>query len=136
MVDNLTKMVAKQVVDNIIDQLYPIRIASKNITGRLVINQGGKRISKGSVLDVFVQGEELFDSDTKESLGRTEDQIATIRIEKVTPTISYASLIKGDLNEISTGMICRLRKAEFQTPRRAGSRIERTPQGGVRLPFD
>ena len=124
MVDNLTKMVAKEVVDNIIDQLYPIRIASKNITGRLVINQGGKRISKGSVLDVFVQGEELFDSDTKESLGRTEDQIATIRIEKVTPTISYASLIKGDLNEISTGMICRLRKAEFQTPKRAGSRIE------------
>ncbi len=136
MVDNLTKMVAKEVVDNIIDQLYPIRIASKNITGRLVINQGGKRISKGSVLDVFVQGEELFDSDTKESLGRTEDQIATIRIEKVTPTISYASLIEGDLDKISAGMICRLRKTEFQVPKRAGSRLERTPQGGVKLPFD
>ncbi|MBN1804435.1 MAG: hypothetical protein JW837_04230 [Sedimentisphaerales bacterium] len=136
MVDNLTTMAAKQVVDSIIDKLYPIRIASKNITGRLVINQGGKRISRGSILDVFVQGEELFDSDTKESLGRTENRIATIRIERVTPRISYASLIEGDMDDISAGLICRLRKAEFQTPSRAGSRIERTPQGGAKLPFD
>jgi curli biogenesis system outer membrane secretion channel CsgG len=136
MVDNLAARVAKQVVDSIIDRLYPIRIASKNIIGQLIINQGGKRISKGSVLDVFVQGEEIIDVDTKESLGRPENQIATIRIEKVTPTISYARLIKGDLDKISVGLICRLRKVELEKPERAGSRIRRTPQGGVKLPFD
>ena len=136
MVDNLTARAAKQVIDSIIDRLYPIRIASKNIIGQLIINQGGKRISRGSVLDVFVQGEELIDVDTKESLGRTENQIATIRIEKVTPTISYARLVKGDLDKISVGLICRLRKVEFEKPERAGSRIRRTPQGGVKLPFD
>ncbi len=136
MVDNLTARVAKQVVDSIIDRLYPIRIASKNIIGQLIINQGGKRISQGSVLDVFVQGEEIIDVDTKESLGRTENQIATIRIEKVTPTISYARLIKGDMDKISVGLICRLRKVEPEKPERAGSRIRRTPQGGVKLPFD
>ena len=137
MVDNLTARAAKQVVDSIIDRLYPIRIASKNIIGQLIINQGGKRISKGSVLDVFVQGEDIIDFDTKESLGRTENQIATITIEKVTPTISYASLIKGDLDKISPGLICRLRKV---VPEKSGgsrkSSIERTPQGGVKLPFD
>jgi len=136
MVDNLTARVAKQVVDSIIDRLYPIRIASKQITGQLIINQGGKRISKGSVLDVVVQGEEIIDFDTKESLGSTESQIATIRIEKVTPTLSYARLIKGDLDKISVGLICRLRKTEFEMPERARSRIERTPRGGVKLPFD
>ncbi len=136
MVDNLTARVAKQVIDSIIDRLYPIRIASKNITGQLIINQGGKRISKGSVLDVFVQGEEIIDVDTKESLGRTENHIATIEIEKVTPTISYARLVKGDLDKISVGLICRLKKVELEVPERAGSRIERTPQGGVKLPFD
>lgn len=136
MVDNLTARVAKQVVDSIIDRLYPIRIASKQITGQLIINQGGKRISKGSVLDVIVQGEEIIDFDTKESLGSTESQIATIRIEKVTPTLSYARLINGDLDKISVGLICRLRKTEFEMPERARSRIERTPRGGVKLPFD
>ncbi|MBW7988593.1 MAG: hypothetical protein FVQ84_01015 [Planctomycetes bacterium] len=137
MVDNLTARVAKQVIDSIIDRLYPIRIASKNITGQLIINQGGKRISKGSVLDVFVQGEEIIDVDTKESLGRTESHIATIEIEKVTPTISYARLVKGDLDKISVGLICRLKKV---VPEKSGgsrrSGIKRTPQGGVKLPFD
>ncbi|MHC4535561.1 MAG: CsgG/HfaB family protein [Planctomycetota bacterium] len=136
MVDNLTARVAKQVIDSIIDRLYPIRIASKQITGQLIINQGGKRISKGSVLDVFVQGEEIIDVDTKESLGLTESHIATIKIEKVTPTISYARLVKGDLNKISIGLICRLKKVELEMPERAGSNIRRTPRGGVKLPFD
>lgn len=137
MVDNLTARAAKEVVDSIIDRLYPIRIASKNIIGQIVINQGGKRISKGSVLDVVVQGEEIIDFDTKESLGQTESQIATIMVEKVTPTISYASLIKGDIDKISSGLICRLRKV---VPEKSGgtrkSDIERTPRGGVKLPFD
>jgi hypothetical protein len=136
MVDNLTARVAKQVIDSIIDRLYPIRIASKNITGQLIINQGGKRISKGSVLDVYVQGEEIIDVDTKESLGLTESHIATIKIEKVTPTISYARLVKGDLDKISVGLICRLKKAELEMSERAKSSIKRTPQGGVKLPFD
>jgi curli biogenesis system outer membrane secretion channel CsgG len=136
MVDNLTARVAKQVIDSIIDRLYPIRIASKQITGQLIINQGGKRISKGSVLDVFVQGEEIIDVDTKESLGLTESHIATIKIEKVTPTISYARLVKGDLDKISVGLICRLKKTELEMPERGKSNIMRTPQGGVKLPFD
>lgn len=136
MVDNLTARVAKEVIDSIIDRLYPIRIASKNITGQLIINQGSKRISKGSVLDVFVQGEEIIDVDTKESLGRTENHIATIEIEKVTPTISYARLVKGDLDKVSVGLICRLKKVELEMPERGKSDIRRTPQGGVKLPFD
>jgi len=136
MVDNLTARVAKQVIDSIIDRLYPIRIASKQITGQLIINQGGKRISKGSVLDVFVQGEEIIDVDTKESLGLTESHIATIEIEKVTPTMSYARLVKGDLDKVSVGLICRLKKVGFEMPERGKSNIRRTPQGGVKLPFD
>jgi len=136
MVDNLTARVANQVVDNIIDRLYPIRIASKNIEGQVIINQGGKRISKGSVLEVLIQGKEIIDFDTKESLGRTENLIATIKIEKVTPTISYARLIKGDFDKISEGLICRLKKVEFKVPEGAKSSIKRTPQGGVKLPFD
>jgi len=136
MVDNLTIKAAKQVVENIVDRLYPIRIASKDVEGQIIINQGGKRITKGSVLEVFIQGKEIFDADTKESLGRTENLIATIKIEKVTPTISYARLVEGDFDKITEGLICRLKEVEFKEPEGAKSHIERTPQGGVKLPFD
>ena len=136
MVDNLTIKVANQVVETIIDRLYPVRIASKDIEGQVIINQGGKRISIGSVLEVLIQGKEIFDADTKESLGRTENLIATIKIEKVTPTMSYARIVKGDFEKISEGLICRLQKVEFKEPKGAKSSIKRTPQGGVKLPFD
>ncbi len=136
MVNNLTIKVANQVVETIIDRLYPIRIASKNIEGQIIINQGGKRITKGSVFDVIIQGQEIFDSDTKESLGRTENLIATIMVEKVTPTMSYARILKGDLEKISVGLICRLKKVELKALERAKSGIRRTPQRGVKLPFD
>jgi hypothetical protein len=87
MVDNLTTGVARRVVDNIIDRLFPIRIAGKKMEGQVIINQGGKRISKGSLLEVFIQGKEIIDFDTKESLGKMEISIATIMVEKVTSTI-------------------------------------------------
>lgn len=136
MVDNLVSKVADRVVETIIDRMYPIRIASIDKNGQIIINQGGKRISKGLVLDVFTQGKEIIDVDTKESLGKTELVIATIKIDEVTPKISYASLVNGDLSKISEGLICRLKKIEVETTEGLKSEIERTPKGGVKLPFD
>ena len=134
--DGLASKVADQVVETIIDRLYPIRIAGIDESGQIVINQGGKRISQGLVLDVFTEDKELFDIDTKESLGRTEVLLATIKIEKVTPKFSYAKLIEGDLSKISEGLICRCQKIEAKTIEGFKSKIERSPKGGVKLPFD
>ena len=136
MIDNLISRVANQVVETIIDRIYPIRIASIDEDGQVVINQGGKRISKGQLWDIFSQGREIFDVDTKESLGKTEILIATIKIDKVTPRISYAKIIKGDLSKISEGLICRRKKIKEKTIEGRKSNIERIPQGGVKLPFD
>lgn len=134
--DSLASKVANQVVETIIDRLYPIRIASIDKNGQIIINQGGKRISKGLVLDVFTEGREIIDVDTKESLGKTEILIATIKIDKVTPRISYAKLIKGNFSKISEGLICRPKKIKEQTMEGFKSDIERTPKRGVKLPFD
>ena len=136
MMDNFISMAANQVVETIIDRLYPIRIASITEDGRVIINQGGKRISEGLLLNIFSPGKEIFDIDTKESLGRMEILVATIKIDKVTPKISYAKLIKGDLSKISEGLICRHKKIEVKTMEGFKSDIERTPKGGVKLPFD
>jgi TolB-like protein len=136
MMDNFIAMAANQLVEKIIDQLYPIRIASIDKDGQVIINQGGTRILVGQLLDIVSQGKELFDADTKESLGTTETLVATIRIDKVLPRLSYAKLVEGDLARLSEGLICRPRKAEAKPQQGRKSEIEKTPAGGVKLPFD
>jgi TolB-like protein len=136
MMDNFIGMAANQLVEQIIDQLYPIRIASIDKDGQVIINQGGSRIAVGQLLDVVSQGRELFDADTKESLGTTETLIATIKIDRVMPRISYAKLVGGDLAKLSEGLICRPKEVEAAPQPGRTSEIERTPQGGVKLPFD
>ena len=134
--DNFISRVANEIVETIIDRIYPIRIASISGNGQIIINQGGKRISHGLVLEVFADGEEIIDFDTKESLGKTEILIATIKIDKVMPKISYAKLVSGDLTKISKGLICRSKKVEEKVVEGAKSDVEKTPSGGVKLPFD
>ncbi|MFA5251354.1 MAG: CsgG/HfaB family protein [Phycisphaerae bacterium] len=135
--DNFIGMAANQMVEIIVEQLYPIRIASVDKDGQVIINQGGSRIATGQLLDIVSQGKELFDADTKESLGTTETLVATIRIDKVMPKISYAKVVEGDLTKLSEGLICRSRKAGAAAP--VGGRkseVEKSPTGGVKLPFD
>ncbi len=137
MMDNFIGMAANQLVERIIDQLYPIRIASIDQSGQVIINQGGSRIAVGQLLDIVSQGKEIFDADTKESLGTTETLIATIRIEKVSPKISYARVVGGDLTQLSEGLICRPQRIEAPVPVEGRkSEIQKSPTGGVRLPFD
>jgi hypothetical protein len=136
MMDNFVGMAANQLVEKIVDQLYPIRIASIDKDGQVIINQGGSRIAVGQLLDIISQGKELFDADTKESLGTTETLVATIRIDKVMPRISYAKVVEGDLSMLSEGLICRPRKAEAKPQPGRKSEMEKTPEGGVKLPFD
>ena len=136
MLDNLTARAANRVVGTIIDRLFPIRIARIDKNGQIIINQGGRRITTGTLLDVFTEGDELVDFDTKESLGKTEIFIATLKIDKVLSNISYAKLVKGSLSKISEGLVCRHKKAAPQIMEGAKSSIERTRTGGIKLPFD
>ena len=134
--NNLATMVADKVVETVIDRLYAVRIARIRSNGQIIINQGGKRIRKGQILEVFTEGEELIDIDTNESLGKTETVVAIIRIDKVSPKVSYAKLLKGDLSKISEGLICRRKKTPAKAMKGSKSDIKRTEKGGVKLPFD
>lgn len=136
LVDNLIAAAALEVTDNISDKLYPPRIASINADGSVIIDQGGSRFAVGTLLDVVRPDKQITDSDTRESLGATEVLIATIRIDKVAPDISYAAVVSGDPSKLSLGLICRLKAMPAQEPEGAKSQIQTTPQGGVILPFD
>ena len=133
--DNLIAMVANKAVQTIIDRLYPVRIASIEADGRVIINQGGGKIAEGTLLSVFADGKELFDSDTKESLGKTEILVATIKVTEVLPKISYAKVIEGDSAKLTANLVCRIKESLKPVEGKTGS-IERNSTGGVKLPFD
>jgi hypothetical protein len=140
MLDNLMSMAAEGVVANIMEQLYPVKIAAISDSEQIVINQGQGRIFEGMVLNVVAEGEEIFDSETNESLGKTENTVAKIQVYKTMANISYAKLIEGKIADIAVDMICRPVMDEFggyqETDNGAKSKIEITPQGGVKLPSD
>ena len=52
--------------------------------------------------------------------------------------ISYASVIKGDANKLSEGLVCRPKKIKMReiVGGTKKSDIKKTPKGGVKLPFD
>jgi len=91
--DELIKLAVSPIVDNIAQGLYPVRIAKILPNKTIAINKGGKDIAVSDIYDVLQQGEEIFDYDTKESLGKTEEPVATIKIVKLCQGYSYAILI-------------------------------------------
>jgi curli biogenesis system outer membrane secretion channel CsgG len=136
LVDNLIAKAAAEVVNKLSDRLYPPRIASIEADGKVIIDQGGDRLVTGTLLDVFKADKQIADADTNEIIGSTETLIATIRIDKVAPVLSYCSVVSGDASQLARGLICRTKSLPAGEPEGMKSNVERTPQGGVKLPFD
>ncbi|MGD0785266.1 MAG: CsgG/HfaB family protein [Sedimentisphaerales bacterium] len=134
--DELIKSAVSPIVDNIAQGLYPVRIAKVLPNKTIAINKGGKDIAVSDIYEVLQQGEEIFDYDTKESLGKTEEPVATIKIIKVMPGYSYAILIGGNESKLSEGLICRKQGHEQQAPVGTQSDTTITPSGGAKMPFD
>jgi hypothetical protein len=50
--------------------------------------------------------------------------------------MSYCSIVSGDASKLSQGLVCRIKSLPKEDLGGAKSNLERTPQGGVKLPFD
>jgi curli biogenesis system outer membrane secretion channel CsgG len=134
--DAFLSIAANEVIQKIIDEVYPIKIAALNEDGQIIINQGGERMKPGMVLDVFKKGKEIIDSDTGQSLGTTESLVASVEIQRVANNLSYAKLVEGNADKISEGLVCRIREVEKPQITRPKSGITKTESGGIVLPFD
>jgi len=134
--DELIKLAVSPIVDNIAGGLYPVRIAKILPQGQIAINKGGKNIAESDIYEVLKEGTELFDYDTKESLGKIEEPVATIKITKVMPNFSYAVIVQGDASKLSEGLICRKQGKQPEKPIEQQSDTTVTPSGGVKMPFD
>lgn len=135
----LTKA-AKNIVHKAMANIYPLRIVKVQPNGEVILNQGGVTVKNGDILDVFSNGEKVIDPYTGESLGSSESWVATIKISRVIPKMSYARVVKGEYSLIKNGSICRRQPEKGKTaPHNMPGRktnVQSTSSGGVVLPFD
>ncbi len=102
----MSRNMAEKIAQRVVDVGYPARIVGK--TGKIVtINRGdGTGIAAGQLWEVFALGEELIDPDTGVSLGREELSVGQVRITRVNPQTSQASITGEDLG-IDRGALLR-----------------------------
>ena len=137
--DAFLDLAVHQVIDDVLNDLSPVRVALAG--GEIILDQGGDRMKTGHLYEVFAGGQAVRDPQTGEALGQTENKVATVEIVRVLPKFCYAALVEGQAGAVQAGQLCRLHPDSkvFKVADPEGgmkSRIERTPTGGVRLPFD
>lgn len=91
----LAKMVGQAVGETILYAIYPIlveKVAGKTVT----IGQGGKGINSGDTYELFLRGDKIVDSYTKESLGYDERKIGVVEITAVRSKTSTGKIVEAE----------------------------------------
>lgn len=95
--DTTARTAGRTIGSNVAHQIYPMAaIAFSN--GQLVIAQGGTTLKVGERFQLVRQGAIQRDPYTKEQIGRIETPVGIVRIARVTPKASYASVVKCDVD--------------------------------------
>ena len=113
---NVMKKISRDLTNEIIENIYPIRIAKVSGNGDAVLTQSAPM---GAIYNVYSMGEKLYDPYTKEFLGYDEIQTGKIEIVRSLAKVAYGRVIEG---EIQSNSICRkAKKSAKKTKRRFSS---------------
>jgi hypothetical protein len=88
----IAKTIAPKVASAVTQSIYPIRVLSDD-GNQVIVGAGEGVLKQGVVYKIVSYGREITDPDTKESLGHGETYCCELRIDRVTPRLSYASLV-------------------------------------------
>jgi curli biogenesis system outer membrane secretion channel CsgG len=84
---------AQKIANHFADVIFPIKVLIRR-DKEIILNRGdGGGVAVGDTFNVYALGEELIDPDTKESLGREEVKVGTVRITQVNPKTSTAEIL-------------------------------------------
>ncbi len=134
----LFSQAATLITRNVMDDIYPLRVVQVQDGGEVIVNHGPPLVTAGEQYNVFLEGEDVVDPVTGETLGVADTWVATITITRVADKVSYAKLVNGSLENFSGKAICRRKEKKQHRPRLPGriSDVQPTIDGGVVLPFD
>lgn len=133
----LCMQAAQRIADGMMENILPFIVVGKN-DKEIIIGQGAKSLLAGEEMNVYNPGAMLTDPRTGEKLGRDEQLVARVRITRVLPKLSYATVIKGDLESIADGATLRRDPDAAATPpahEPPQTRMLQTRDGAVVTPF-
>lgn len=128
---------ATAIRDALMANILPFEIVAQTANGTIVIGEGGKSLAVGERLNVFALGEEVVDSRTGEVLDVVEEPVGAVEIVRVTPKVSYARFVEGDVKKMVVGSrVRRVPVPPAPVPVVApATPVQVTPTGGVVTPF-
>ena len=107
---------SSEVTSNIMDVIYPIKVLELQSPEEILLNQGGKRLSEGQLMDIFTPGRTIVDPDTNMPIKIDGRKVAQIQITSVLPKYSIAKLVSGTYEKIKINAITRHSIADTTPP--------------------
>ena len=149
----LKREVARRIAWRALSAIYPAHVVKVLDDGDIVFDEGGSLVVPGSYYDVFLLGDKVHSHSSGESLGRTEEKIATAMVTRVDAKMSYAKIVDGSVTveNLVTGLIIRPARPVLElapaspvpvaypgvsAPTAGGVTLPTEPGAGVKLPFD
>jgi len=102
---------AAMVASEVLEVIFPIKVLSIQ-EGQVTLNQGGIRVEKGQLFDVFTPGQKVVDPDTRRKIRLDGPWVGTLEVVSVRPKFSIARMIEGDIEQVKLRAICRKKAAE------------------------
>ena len=109
------KDAAATVASDVLEVIFPIKVLSIQ-EGQVTLNQGGIRIEKGQLFDIFTPGQKVVDPDTGRKIRLDGPRVGTVEVVSVRPKFSIARMIEGDIEQVETRAICRRKAVEEKIP--------------------
>ena len=103
---NMENEIAKKATEAIVQQTFPISVAERE-GNQVVLSQGGQVLRQNGRYQVYLQGKEIKDPQTGQSLGNIEAPCCEVVIDRVTPKLSYGTLenVQVDLTHVQPGTL-------------------------------
>lgn len=117
--------IVKKATDAILLRTFPISIVERD-GNNVVLSQGGSAVAENGRYRVYLQGKEIKDPQTGQSLGNMESLCCEVVVNRVTPNLSYGTLenVQVKLDGVAAGAL-QLREA-VAAPKQAAAK----PAGG------
>lgn len=127
---NIKNDIVKKATEAILLRTFPISVVERD-GNNVVLSQGGQAVSMNARYKIFLQGKEMKDPQTGQSLGNMESECCEVVINRVTPTLSYGVLenVKSDLKAVAPGA---LQVREAVPPKPPKEDADEAPEGSAK----
>ena len=109
LVGDFVSGLSASIATNVLDVIYPIKIMKLSSEQNILLNQGGKRLSVGQIMEVYSPGESIIDPDTGIPIKIDGSKVAELEITLVKPKYSIARLVpeSGQYSRLQVNAITR-----------------------------